>query len=566
MLIERNIEWRSCAVASPPSRLFGIALIVMITLAATGLMPTISWAQDSSDTESTETTPGSLTPQTLPEGVPQPPASPTFGAGPAPLVPLPSRTYLGWTILPSLGVTESFTDNARQTVTNRIPDFFTTVSPDLFITGASPRLQGVMNLDPQVVHYMQATDEDQVALNGLVNGTATLVPDLLFFTANAAANDYSRAGNQGIEGPDVVPASQRTEEYAYSLAPYSTFHIGRDVVGQVRYQFSQTLFDGNTGTYLNPYNGQTLPPLSGGIQNEIYAKIQSDPSVGRIQGSFTADGVDFASSDPLLSSRNITTMATGSYLVARSLWLTAGAGYQNLIYPQEPQIDYIGPIWTVGARFSPNPSRVVAISYGESEGRFGFTGTANYALTPIISLFASYHQNVSTMQQDILQNLPDATQLIPGQTIDLTTGLPLTIGNPNLALQNGIFYTTIAAGGAKALYERNTFSLSLNYVNEKSLVPTLAPSQSAEGAILAWSRQLSPKTTSTVSVGYSLLGGAAGLGGSGMSNQLSGSLRFDYHWSATLSLSASYTGWNTTGDAGSNLLINLVTVGVRKVF
>lgn len=510
-------------------------------------------------------TPGSLTPETLPEGtLPngalRNAATPPAGASQVPV-------YNGLTIIPSLGITESFTDNVRESATNRVPDFFTTESPALFVTDNSPRLQGVVSLAPQFIQFINTPSEDSIGVNGLVNGTATLVPDLFFLTANASANQLSRIGDQGQAVPDVVPSSQQTQAFAYSLAPYALFRLGHDIDGQVRYQFSQTLFNGNTGSFVNPNTGQTLPPLTGGFQNELFGKLQSDPASGTLQGSVSADALEFTSEDPLLSSRNINGMATIAYLVRRALWITAGAGYQDLTYQDMPRLNYIGPIWSVGFKYQPRPDRAIAISYGEFEGRYGFTGFANYALSPIVTLFGSYKQSVASMQQSMLQNLPDATQLIPGQTVDQNTGLPFAIISPNLALQNGIFFTTTGVAGARATYERNTFTLSANYIKERSLIPTLAENEAAAGVQFTWGHDLSHDLHGQMSIGYSYLQGAASFSTANSSSQILGSLGLSYTVSATLTATATYTIWNTLPQGGGpSLLVNIVTVGARKVF
>ena len=473
-----------------------------------------------------------------------------------------------WLIQSSAEIDGTFTDNALGTSTDRKPDFYTTISPDLFISGQTPRILGVLNLNPQLIYYAKNSSQNETFVNLLSNGTAIVIPERLFFDEQMSISQQDGTGLQGFGSQIQVPANNRVQQYTYSVSPHAYIPISRDTDAELRYRFSQILFNqnGNSGPILSPLTGAPLAPITNSTEQEAFFKVKTSALTERVFVSATADYSNFAAPGTDFSSQNVIGALGASYLVERALWATASAGYEDLVFPQIRQLNYLGPTWEVGGRYAPSKSRLAALSFGSYEGRLGFKGNLNYALTPAVSVYARYDQQIETPQQEVFQDLPLVTQTGPGTVVDETTGLPLNLTNPNFALQNGVFYAKSLTGGAKAVFGRNTAAITFDFEDDKELAgPT--PSQTSVGGFLSLTRELSPVSNASIVAGYSLVSTAAFGGVPSADGRIATvGLNFNYNLSATLRASANYSFQLNTGGVVSSVLIDMVTVGIRKTF
>ncbi|HTW11102.1 MAG TPA: TIGR03016 family PEP-CTERM system-associated outer membrane protein, partial [Solirubrobacteraceae bacterium] len=344
-----------------------------------------------------------------------------------------------WTYIPAVSIDESFTDNVFSTATQRQSDLITTLAPSLFITGESPKLQGVFNYSPEAVEYAVNSSQDQIQQNLFTNGTLTAVPNLLFFDGSASISNQSRTGGRGFDNAAQIPTSQATQTIVYTGSPYLRFHLGDDGDAELRYAFSQTVFNGNTGPVTNTLTGQNLGSISNSTQHAATFTYNTGDAFSRLQFSFLSSYIQFIAGNGALDSRHATDTVNATYAVTNVLSALFGGGYEKLTYPQQSQDNFSGPNWDIGARYQPREDRQITLTYGAVEGQDTFTGSMLYAVTGDATLSASYSQQNSTQQQQLLQNLAGATQTVPGITINPTTGLPQSITNPNLALQNSVF-------------------------------------------------------------------------------------------------------------------------------
>ena len=483
-----------------------------------------------------------------------------------PNIPLRKPDEPSLVILPSLEVDESFTDNALGTSSNRRADFYTTVSPDLFVSDQSARLQGFLNLNPQVIYYAENSSQNQTIVNAQTNGTAVVIPERLFFDAQGSAGEVARSGLQGFGNQVQIPANDRVQQYSYSASPYAFIPFGRSTSAEVRYRISQVLFNGNTGATISPLTGLPLAPISNSTEHEGFAKLKTTALSDRALLSLTGDYVDFLAPGTEFSSQNLTIAAGASYLIGHALWATGSFGFERLIFPDIQRLNFTGPTWEVGGRYAPSDTRLAALSFGSYEGRLGFRGDLKYAITPIVSVFATYSQQIQTPQQAVIQNLPLQAQSTPGTTLNELTGLPLNISNPNFGLQNGIFYTKSLQAGASYALGRNNVALTFNYENDQELAGA-SPSQSSVGGEIILSHEMSPKTVASGVAGYSTVSEAA-FGGlpSSTGRVATVGLGLTYSITPTFQASANYAFQYTSGNLVTPIFVDLVTLGLRKTF
>src|SRR5215472_16506830 len=88
-----------------------------------------------------------------------------------------------WTITPRVTGQELFTDNVLFAPTNRRSDFVTTISPGIFVSDDSPRLQFRADYAPTLQLYALTPDLNFVGQNLYANGTGVIAPDLFFIDA-----------------------------------------------------------------------------------------------------------------------------------------------------------------------------------------------------------------------------------------------------------------------------------------------------------------------------------------------------------------------------------------------
>lgn len=463
-----------------------------------------------------------------------------------------------WTVTPSVELSTSFTDNVRGSATNRQSDFYTTVAPGIFITGKSRRLRGTLDYSPQLIRHIEATDQDRIDQNFFGSGTATLIPDFFYFDANGSISNASRSGSRGFGNTSEIPSNDVTQTVGYSASPYLQFHLGRAAETELRYRYAETDFSQNTGPVTSQVTGQTLGALSNTREQEAYGRVVSSDLFSRLQLGFTGDYLQQDSADNLTSSRDSTGTLDASYRVLNDFWALLDGGYEHLVYPRQTGINYTGPIWDIGARYEHNEKQTVSLTYGEHQGHRGFSGQLRYALTPATSIYTTYTQRVTTPQQQLLQNLGNATQTTAGLTIDQTTGLPLAINNPNLNLQNSVFLSRTLTAGVTSGIGRNHYNLYFDRTENEAL-SGLSTNQTTTGGFFSWDRELSPRATGTMLVGYSTTT-------PGSANIIDFALTYTYSFSDSLSAGGSYGMSYSTGGNSASVLTDLVTLNVRKSF
>lgn len=488
------------------------------------------------------------------------PAPGAIGAAPAPIAPAapagPSQPRL--TVVPSITIGETATDNVRSTPTNRQSDLVTTIAPRLFLNDQSPRLNGSFDYSPTILRHIEATDQDSIDQQLLGNGTLTAVPQYLFLDANASVSDESRTGSRGFGNTTEVPSSVRTQQIAYGASPYARFRFDDVADSELRYRFNQTSFNGNTGAITSPVTGQTLSSLSNATDQEGLATVATSPDLSKLVAKAIADYDQTTYSNAALSSRHVLGRVDLRYPLTRTIYALAGGGYERLTYSEQPQLDTTGPVWSAGALYQLSENQFVSLTYGHSEGQNSFAGNGRYALTPVSSVFASYSEYRATTQQQILQNLLSAAPTAQGTTIDPTTGLPTTITNPNLPLQNDITYTKNLQLGASTGVGRNHFSLVASHIDQTSLLH-LAPSERSTGGFFTWSHDLSPRATSNVLLGYSTVS-------PGSSNVVTFNAGLAYALGNGLQAGAQYQLVSSSGGNSASVLANSLTLSITKTF
>jgi uncharacterized protein (PEP-CTERM system associated) len=489
-----------------------------------------------------------------------------------------------WLITPRIEVQERFTDNVFGSATDRRSDLITTLAPGIEISGEGARLRGRIDYSPKLYLYALTPDQNTVGHDLFARGTATLVPDLLYFDANAYAAMLPTSPGLATElssilptvgaipatptdavVPGVLPRNELSQVTTLVASPYVQRRFGSYGVGEVRYTFANNNF-GRTGNGSPTFAGRqdatdithegTATFVTGEYFDRFSSRMLLDTS--HSSGNGALDG----------ATQHRAIVATEIPLVGKISALNT-IGYEDLRFNGVPPVRIQDIVWGIGVRLAPTPDRTLTALYGRHEGITSPYIALNYALTPLTRITASYSDSLSTVAEDIARRLMMADR-IRGQSVDARTLLPLEIHNPLVGLQLSLFRIKRLSSAVYVDNKRDHFSLSVNREEDLVVSQSTQPQQAgsslrATTAGFSWAHDVNPLTTTQVGLGYSWV---TVLQQPEINDEIfTFGASISYLFSPTLTGSAGYTFFNRSANIASrNTMANLVFVGLRKTF
>lgn len=487
-----------------------------------------------------------------------------------------------WLITPRMEVQELFTDNVLSTAVNRRSDLITTLAPGLNITGDSARLRGVLDYSPAFYKYALTPGQDIVGHNLYASGTATLVPDLLFFDAHAYAalqpvtpalttdlsslvptSGVSATAPANVFAPTAIPKSQLTQVTTAIASPYVQRRFGGYGTGELRYTFARNDFSGGN----DPTTGTALAQGAADLTNEATATFITGDYFDRFTSQFLLDASRSTGAGVLDNARQNRAQVTTEFpLVGRVSALTT-IGYEDLRFGGTPTVQIEEPVWAFGARLAATPERTLTVLYGRHDGITSPSVSLKYALTPLTRVSASYSDGISTSSEDIEQNLLHSARL-QDQIVDARTLLPLPIHNPLLGIQLSLLRIKRATAGGYIDNKRDHFSATLD--REEDLVlaqalPQTGTSLRATTASVGWAHDISALATAQLSASYSWV---ALLQTPVVNEQIFAvGASLGYLFNSTLRGSASYTYFHRDADQPLfKLQSNTIVISLHREF
>jgi uncharacterized protein (PEP-CTERM system associated) len=498
-----------------------------------------------------------------------------------------------WTITPRVTGQELYTDNVLLTATNRRSDFVTTLSPGIAVNGESPRLQARLDYSPTVQLYALTPDLNFIGQNLYANGTATVVPELFFLdargllsmqptlpglgTALTATSVPSLLGPSFVNASQGIPKSQLAQVSSFSASPYLARRFDGVGTAELRYSFSDTNTDinGTQGLGLLTPAG-TAPQNASQTTNEATAVFVTGENLGRMQSRVLLDAAQSSGIGANQGNQLIGTIDS-AYAVTERIAALATIGHEQLNFGGLPRTHIDGLVWGLGTKLTPNPDSTIVVSYGRRNGVTAPYASLLYNITARTTLSASYTAGLSTVNQEIANNLAVSDINQAGQTLDVRTALPLLISNPTLGLPSGLFRNKQFAASLHTDFERDHITLSFNRA-EMMLVAQSTPgsgvSESSLQANIEWSRELNPRTTATLGFGYANIDFAAPANTINFAAPANTQETiFTSNVSVTYLFTPSLTGWasynflnRTSPQPQFQLTSNVVTIGLRKEF
>lgn len=475
------------------------------------------------------TAPSSGVPTTLPPppsgpfGLPNPAAPPnSLPSGPLPAAAEPEPTPALGLPRPGAGITtlqlydpnapavliqpyatvgERFTDNVRYTATNHTAAAETRLVPGITISADTPRFTGVMTGQAEGDIYTPTSDLNQLSANLYGSGTGTIVPDRLFVDLNSYLTQASAIPGLGFVSPSLLPSNRQTLVFSNTVSPYLRQSVGGVLDTELRYRFGSTSFGGTTA--INATQGPVTSNLANGILNEGTFTAATGQDFERALSRFTLDASSF-NSNSTAKNTQFNAFDDIEYRIKPNISALARVGYQNIQYPFAPAATFAGATWLAGGRLgSAADYGYVSLQYGRVQGVYGFTGSANYQLTPTLTLQANLAQGISSPAQYIQTSLASSTLNPYGAIVDQYSGLPTAFYNPGLGLTNNVYRQHVYNVGLNDQIGLNGYSIYAFYVNQQSLAPPITPPTDSVGANFIWTRDIRPDLNSNASVSYS---------------------------------------------------------------
>lgn len=477
----------------------------------------------------------------------------------------------GFTLEPQVTLQEEFTDNARQTETDRRWDLITLLTPSLALGANTPRLNLSLQYAPTLEYYARTSSQDAIAHQLLGVGSLVVVPDAMFMdgrvfatvaptnggyvgTGLGAGTPLTGLGGYAGAGPEVSRQG-RTQIFGESISPYLV------------HRFSD-FGTGTIGAALT--NTSTSSSVAGGSQQatieDVNAQLQSGAAFGRVQETLSADASRTQGTGVLNNARQDTIIDRLGYALFRQLQVFGELGYEDIRYSGPTRERIEDAVWRFGGTFTPNARSQITVSYGHSQGTTDFSALATYALTARTMLTASYGQGITTYLQEVAAGLSQAGVNQNGVPVNAATGLPLTVVNGALAVQNAVYRTRTLAIGLTTLLDRDTIAFSFDRTQQTPLsaAPGGGFAQRATTGTGSWTHALSERATAS---GVLSGGTTSATGVSGNSQLLSAAAQFTYQLSATVSTTGSYLFFRRRStEPGFSMYEDIVLVGLSKRF
>jgi uncharacterized protein (PEP-CTERM system associated) len=476
-------------------------------------------------------------------------------------------------------IAETLTDNVHYAHSPRDAAAYTNLAPGLSISADTPRLQAVLTGNLNTYFYVPPSNLNQVTGSLYANGFGTIVPDALFVNLNSIVTQSSTLPGFGFQNLSRLPTNQQTQVYSTTVSPFLRKSFDGLVDSELRYTFSSTNFGGNTTVVTAPLVTPTALASSTSSEGTFTAATGQDFS--RTLSRLTIDASNFNSSSTNQNSQ-FSAFDDLEYRIAPQVAALARVGYQNIQYQFARAATFVGPTWLIGGAigtyaiggYGSGPG-YLALQYGRQQGVYGFTGSAQYNITPTMLLTASLVQGVSGQSQYLSNTLATSTLDPYGSIVDEYSGLPTAFYNPGLGLTNNVYRQHLLNVGVTEAIGLNHYSVYGYFANQQSLTPPVTVPTKSIGVNFTWGRDIRPDLNGSASLGYfnssNVITTPSGTPVSSL-NTITANLGVNYSFSQNLTGSIFYSFWyqpngfgGTAGRSG-DVVVNQLTFQLSKTF
>ncbi len=472
-----------------------------------------------------------------------------------------------WIITPSIGVRQSFTDNANHAPPGRAKaDTFTSVTPGVSISGTGDRL--TLNLDYYLTRsqYFDNTELSDTSHSLLGGGTAELIDELLYLDARAAIfqQTVDPTGAQAANADSNASNQNARTVRTYSLSPYLVNRIGSFAQSQLRYSFDQTR-QGSAGT-------STSHTLSENLKSgDDFSRFrwETDLRASETKASNTSNTgptVNDPFGGPPRDTSSRLAVFSPEYAVNRYLIALGAIGYEKIEDETLADEPY-GVMGNAGVRINPGPRSTFRVLWNHRYNANYWTGDASYLIGPNSRVDFAHTRDLNTSSSIYSQNLSYLGTDQYGNFIDTRSLATFQLENQAFGLSNAAFLSKRTSLRYTTELQRDTLWAEL-YQEKRESQSALA-NQETKGVSLSWTRSISEVLSLNLGLSYTdsefsqvtagnepredqTVRGGPGLSYS-FNETLTGTLNYDFLY-------------RFSNAAGGDLRENIVTVGMRKTF
>lgn len=430
-----------------------------------------------------------------------------------------------WRFVPSVNLTETYTDNVRLAPRGlEQSDFVTQIAPGFTLNNDGPRLQVHARYALQTLLYKNADVSPQIS--NIVDATvhASLIQDLLLMDARASAGQQNVSAFGPIATSNINLTGNRTNVHTYSISPYLVHRFSNVATAQLRYSHEAVgtgNVDNNSGFNFNTFGNSNTDRLALNIDNGPSFRYWTWSAYASTQKTKYTNN---ESVDQSTFSGNV------GYFLVPTFRLTASAGYEKNTYftvGNQPQ----GGFYTAGFIWTPSSRTSVTATAGHRYFGQTYSLTATHRAR-LAAFSASYTEDITSSQaqflstqlvstssllnQAFLATIPDPTarQQVVNALI-LQNGLPAGIAAPVNALTNTYFLqknfqASIALNGAHNTVVGSVFDTRRIPVSGRQAVTATVgtplnffdDNSKQIGANAMWNLQLSPRSSTNASLNY----------------------------------------------------------------
>jgi uncharacterized protein (PEP-CTERM system associated) len=436
-----------------------------------------------------------------------------FGAVPPQPAGQPTR---GWTVTPSIGITQTYNDNINFTARNKQDDFITNLNAGLALGVDTARIQGSLNYAFGYNFYANTSDRDGVTGNGAGQFLFTVIPDHFFVSTRGQATAEPFGSSLNPQAQTQTQTGNLIQTYSFQVSPYGVYRFGGTATafaGYV-YQFVDQNSVGQRDIQSTDPLEQILRQRAGSFSdtftsNQVYVGARTGEDFGRFAMQGTLSGTWFEG-DGLYDGayRNLGLIET-RYAITPTIAGLVEFGYERERFNTFPVTDIDGPVWALGARLTPNPDSLIIAKYGRRDGFNSWRVNGNWAVGVRTRLFGTFQETLTTSALSA-GDLLSSTTLDPlGNPVDAQTGAPVLPGLANqiIGAQGVLFRQKQGTAGISQTWTRDTISLTATYTDSVPFATTtnairtrIAIETTSIG--LTWTRDVAPATSLTVFGSY----------------------------------------------------------------
>ncbi len=375
--------------------------------------------------------------------------------------------HAAWNIIPSISLSESYTDNVNlQTDERKQARWVTEASPGVAVTGKSSRLDFDANARLSYYAYsgsdVPGTRSSEQRYNA--NGRATVIKDLFFVDAGASKRAYSvsafgpRVEDDGSRYLD----ENRTDVRTWRVSPYLAHRFGNFASVLARYSHDSVNTDRDRGGYSDSSADSLVLNIASGSGfrrvgwNLRYAHQKLD---SQAYGQTTSKNA----------------MLGLSYLINPTLQLTATVGHDSYDY-QALGGRTSGVSWSGGFAWAPSPRTSLQMSLGRHF--LGNTGS-------LMALHRSRHTVWNISYSDAVTTT--RSQFTLPAAVDTASMLDSLFSPriPDPLLRRQAVDAYIQAAGLPPTLANSINYLTNRYIRQKLLQASVAANWRHSGAVLS---------------------------------------------------------------------------------